>query len=313
VAGTFRASNHGSTGCRQGVLLPNFGDCGDVRTLIDIAADAESAGWDGLFLWDHISLWPTPIVDPWIALGALALLTERLRLGTIVTPLPRRHPIKLARESLTLDHLSRGRVTLGVGIGDGAGEWEHLGGEPDPRTRAAMLDEGLGLLAALWSGEPVQHHGRFYRYAGETPGAPERPTAAPFLPRPIQRPRIPIWVAGVWPRRAGFRRAARWDGAVPRVQSGAFSRAPTAAELSEIVTFLRAERDDGQPFDICTSGRTSGSDRAADTRLVGAHVDAGATWWLEDISPWAFGWRWAGPWPFEAMRERVRRGPSYLA
>ena len=200
---------------RYGVTLPNFGPYADARVLASLAREAEGAGWDGFFLWDHVLLVPWPTVDPWIAMAAIALATERVRIGALVTPVPRRRPVKLAREIVTLDHLSRGRLILGVGIGAGPWEWDYLGEETDLRTRGDMLDEALELLEQLWTGEPVVHHGRFYHHRGD--GGPqdtaERPV--PFLPRPLQRPRVPPWVAGVWPNKRPFRRAARYDGLVP--------------------------------------------------------------------------------------------------
>src|SRR5919202_2507053 len=194
---------------RYGVTVPNFGECCDPRTLADIAREAEAAGWDGFFLWDHVQLMPTPTVDPWVALTAIALATRRIRIGPMVTPVPRRRPIKLARETVSLDHLSDGRLILGVGIGGGPWEWDYFGEESDLRTRGAMLDEALELLTRIWTGQPVLHEGRFYRVRGDFgPGRPEvNPT--PLLPRPRQSPRIPIWVAGTWPKKPPFRRAAR--------------------------------------------------------------------------------------------------------
>lgn len=294
---------------RYGVSLPNFGGLADPALLAEVARETERTGWDGFFLWDHVLLWPTPTVDPWVALSAAAMRTRRIRLGTVVTPLPRRRPVKLAREAVSLDHLSRGRLILGVGTGDGPWEWDRLGEEPNPRVRGAMLDEGLELLDKLWSGEPVLHAGTHYRFGGGFGLEAPDPTPTPFLPRPLQRPRVPVWVAGVWPNRPPFRRAARWDGVVPRVRGGRFSRAATPEELREIVAYVRARRPADRPFDVVASGGTAGQDRARDAETVSAHAAAGATWWLEDVSPWAFGWRWAGPWPTEAMRARIRRGP----
>jgi alkanesulfonate monooxygenase SsuD/methylene tetrahydromethanopterin reductase-like flavin-dependent oxidoreductase (luciferase family) len=294
---------------RYGLSLPNFGGLAHPGLLAEVAGEAERAGWDGFFLWDHVLLLPEPTVDPWVALSAAAVRTRRLRLGTLVTPLPRRRPLKLAREAVSLDQLSGGRVVLGVGTGDGPWEWEYLGEEPSPRVRGAMLDEGLALLDRLWSGEPVLHAGTHYRFGGGFGAGAPGPTPAPFLPRPVQRPRIPIWVAGVWPHRPPFRRAARWDGVVPRVWAGRLSRAATPAELREIVAYVREHRSDGRPFEVVASGRTTGRDRAQDADAAAAHADAGATWWVEDVSPWAFGWRGTGPWPLGAMRGRVRDGP----
>jgi len=205
---------------RYGVSVPNFGVGVDARAITELAREAEEAGWDGFFLWDHLlafSPGSVPVVDPWVALTAVALSTSRLRLGPMVTPLPRRRPVKLARETVSLDHLSGGRLILGVGIGAMPYEWNYLGEEPDARVRGAMLDKGLEVLAGLWSGEPFDHHGEYYRVAGDPP---EQDWRAIFYPPPLQRPRVPIWVAGTWAVKAPFRRAARWDGAVPNEGRG---------------------------------------------------------------------------------------------
>jgi alkanesulfonate monooxygenase SsuD/methylene tetrahydromethanopterin reductase-like flavin-dependent oxidoreductase (luciferase family) len=294
---------------RFGVILPNFGDYFDPRLLATLARDAERAGWEGFFLWDHTVAWPTPIADPWIALSAIALATERMRVGPLITPLPRRRPTKLARETVSLDHLSAGRLTLGVGIGAGPWEWDYLGEESDLRVRGAMLDEGLDLLTKLWSGEPVQHEGRYYRFHGDRgPDDPET-IPVPFLPPPVQRPRIPIWVAGAWPNQAPFRRAARWDGVVPTGRGGDFVSYLSPDEVRELVAFIQEQRSGDAPFDVVSTGHTAGEYPDQDAAHVRSYADAGASWWLEDISPWPFGWQWDGPWPTERMNERIRQGP----
>jgi len=188
-----------------GLNLPNGGASADPRTMADLAELAEQSGWDGVFLEDYIvyqNRIGTPTYDPWITLAAMATRTQRIRLGTTVTPLPRRRVAKLAAEAVTLDHLSGGRLTLGVGLGDA---WDvavaNLGEPTDNRVRAAMLDEGLDVLVGLWSGEPFTYHGRFYHAQDVT-----------LLPRPVQKPRIPIWIGGGYPNSGPVRRAARWDG-----------------------------------------------------------------------------------------------------
>src|SRR5690348_5018854 len=151
---------------QYGISVPNFGAYFDPRVLAALARDAEQAGWDGFFLWDHMLGFypgPVPVVDPWVALAAIAMATERVRIGPMVTPLPRRRPQKLARETLSLDRLSGGRLTLGIGLGgDPGGELTAFGEELDPPTRGRMLDEGLELLVDLWSGENVLHRGEHY-------------------------------------------------------------------------------------------------------------------------------------------------------
>ena len=292
-----------------GLILPNFGDFFDPRTLAALARDAEQAGWDGFFLWDHTVAWPTPIVDPWIALAAVALSTEHIRLGTLVTPLPRRRPTKLAREVVSLDHLSHGRVTLGVGIGAGPWEWDYLGEETDLRTRGEMLDEGLDLLTSLWSGKPVLHEGKHYQFHGDK--GPDNPETAPtpFFPTPVQQPRVPIWVGGAWPNRAPFRRAARWDGVVPTRRGEGMVNFLSPGEVRDIVAFIDKHRTSDEPFDVVIGGHTD-AERVNEARAhVQTYANVGATWWLEDVSPWSFGWQWEGDWPLDAMIDRVRSGP----
>ncbi|MGH2516609.1 MAG: LLM class flavin-dependent oxidoreductase, partial [Ktedonobacterales bacterium] len=192
---------------QYGLELPNGGAWGDARVLGELARLAEEAGWDGVFLEDYIvhhTARDAETYDPWVALAAMALRTERVRLGTTVTPLSRRRPWKVARETMTLDHLSNGRLILGVGVGDvGEAGFGPVGEETDTKRRAAMLDEALEVLVGLWSGEPFSYNGQFYTIRDVT-----------LRPRPVQRPRIPIWVGGSWPNRGPIRRAARWDGFV---------------------------------------------------------------------------------------------------
>jgi alkanesulfonate monooxygenase SsuD/methylene tetrahydromethanopterin reductase-like flavin-dependent oxidoreductase (luciferase family) len=146
---------------------PQFGAYADPRLLAQLAHEAEDAGWDAFFLWDHIQVgWPDAVADPWIALAAIAIATSRILIGPIVTPLYRRHPWKVARETVTLDHLSGGRVVLGVGLGDDVfGEIRTFDGPMDPRTRAAMLDEGLAVLLGLWSAEKFHSRESITRFA----------------------------------------------------------------------------------------------------------------------------------------------------
>lgn len=249
---------------RYGVSVPNIGDA---ATLLELGLVAEGAGWDGFFLWDHIRFsaeFPAPVFDPRVLLGALAAQTSRIRLGPMVTPVPRRRPWKLARETVTLDHVSGGRAILGVGLGfPPDAEFEMLGEDPDARVRGEKLDEGLQLLDRFWSEQPFDHEGRHFRIrAGE------------FHPGPLQRPRIPVWVAGMWPHRAPFRRAARWDG-VYAIGADADGQ-PTLLEpagLEEVVAFTHALRPDPDPpFDVVVSG---------DVDIAPAEYErAGATWWI---------------------------------
>lgn len=259
---------------RYGLTVPNFGQFFDPHVLADLAARAEGAGWDGFFLWDHMLFDDNvrPIADPWVALTAIAMNTARIRLGTLVTPLARRRPWKLARETVSLDHLSGGRLILGVGLGAPPDvEFARFGEDPDPVVRAAKVDEGLEVLTGLWSGNPFRFQGEQYQVEEVV-----------FHPPPLQTPRIPIWVAGVWPRKAPFRRAARWDGAFPLTLHGkGLYAAPNPDELKEIAAYIRRHRADPAPFDLVAAGETPREDPAKDAAIVAAHEKAGATWWLE--------------------------------
>ncbi|MGZ3637920.1 MAG: LLM class flavin-dependent oxidoreductase [Ktedonobacterales bacterium] len=289
---------------RFAIDIPPFGPFAEVRLLADLAHEAEEAGWDGFFLWDHLVWDRFPIADTWVALTAIAMKTSTIRIGSMVTPLPRRRPTKVARESATLDQLSHGRLILGVGIGGGEAEWGNFGEQTDLKVRAAMLDESLDVLTGLWSGEPFSYHGAHYTVRGEG----DRGTLT-FQPTPVQRPHIPIWVAGVWPRKAPFRRAARWDGVVPLRTDTRFSDMMTPEQVAEIVAYIRQQRPSDAPFDVSHWGITAGDDRARDGAIVREYEAAGATWWRENLSPWRFGWDWKGELPVATMRERIRRGP----
>jgi len=275
---------------RFGVHLPNFGPVGDPQTLASLAAQAEAAGWDGFFLWDHIlgdPQWREPMVDPWIALAAVATATRRIRLGALVTAVPRRRPWHLARETTTLDHLSGGRLVVGVGLGfPASAEFEHFGEDGDVRHRARLLDEGLAVLSGLWSGEPFAFDGVEYQI---------RETV--FVPTPIQRPRPPVWVAAHWPNRAPLRRAARWDGVFPEHTDG---NRLSPSELAELLDYVGQHRETASPFDAVIGGRSA--DLGA-TELA-AYAAAGLTWWLEGIRPNDL---------LSDVRERIAAGPPRAA
>jgi alkanesulfonate monooxygenase SsuD/methylene tetrahydromethanopterin reductase-like flavin-dependent oxidoreductase (luciferase family) len=231
---------------KRGLYLAPFDELANPRLLVDLARAAESAGWDGLFLWDRIAYPPRgrAVADPWVALGAIASVTDTLRLGPMITPLSRRRVPKLARETVTLDHLSNGRLTLGVGLGN-ADDLGPFGEAVDPRERARLLDEGLERLGGFWSGG--------------------------FRPLPVQRPRIPVWVGANWPNRRPVRRAIRWDGLFPIDLPG-----PEAlAELAEEVKQARAGSD--APFDLVVEASPG-----TDLRPWEA---AGATWVLTSVEP----------------------------
>ena len=264
---------------RFGLHVPQLGALGEPALLVELARRAESAGWDGFFLWDHVMHAGDPAAcDPWVALGAIAAVTDRLHLGPLVTPLPRRRPWKVAREVVTLDRLSKGRAVFGVGIGTDHYREFTAFAEPatDDRGRAARLDEALDLITRLWQGERVTYDGEHYRA-----------TDVVQVPGPIQRPRIPVWCAAAWPNLLPLRRAARWDGVVP---VGRLSPDDLAALVAEVAR----HRTTDDPFDVALpSASTTSTD-------VAAYAEAGATWWLASIRPLD---------PLDASRALVNDGP----
>jgi hypothetical protein len=275
------------------INTPNFGSFSDVRLMAQLAHEAEDAGWDGFFVWDHIGgspLQAIPLADPWVALTAMAMTTSRIKLGPIVTPLPRRRPWKLARESVTLDHLSQGRLILGVGLGSDSfyKEYSTYGESPNDTLHGSMLDEGLDVLVRLWSGKAVSYTGQHYQLHD-----------ALFLPAPLQQPRIPIWIAGVWPRPKPFRRAARWDGVCPLKHADQLMH---PNDIKEMLTYIRQFRTCDEPFDILASGNTSGTERQKDLDTIMPYVEAGATWWQESFAG-------SDAEELEAVRTRIRQGP----
>ena len=281
---------------KYGIYLPNFGPFGNAQTLANLAADAEKAGWDGFFIWDHVAGWKMNMVDPWIALAAAATRTKTIRLGTTVTPLPRRRPWKVAREAVSLDRLANGRFTLSVGIGLGEDEWDNLGEERSQKTRGSMLDEGLQVVTGLWQGEPFSFDGQHYQIQN-----------AHFLPKSVQQPRIPIWVGGFWPNKRPFQRAAHWDGMFPLFQTN--NVAEELGLLETAVNYVQTTRQNKAPFDVVCTGVTTGTDRDKDIELVKAYESKGCTWWLESIAPYRYGLGFKEPWPVEKLRARILQGP----
>ncbi|MEU7040759.1 LLM class flavin-dependent oxidoreductase [Streptomyces varsoviensis] len=261
---------------RFSVNIPNFGDFADPRAVAKVATAAEQAGWDGLFVWDHVLHryhGGRPFGDPWMLLTAAALATSRIRLGTLVTPVPRRRPQQLARQVATLDAVSGGRVTFAAGLGGPVeDEYESFGDTTELKVLAGRLDEGLDLLGRFWSGEPVNHDGQHYQVRDVT-----------LLPATVQRPRPPVWVAGFWPSRPPMRRAARWDGAVPLFEDAKHGHVPPVDQVRDLVAYLREQRADRSdaPFEIVLGGATPGGDPAKTRDLIAPLAEAGATWWDE--------------------------------
>ena len=257
---------------RLGLSVPILNE---PSSLVELGVTAEANGWDGVFLWHHVMGtpdFPAPVSDAWVVLGALAAQTKGVRLGTTVTGLPRHQPQEVARQAVTLDRLSGGRMVLGVGLGEPPSEYTALGRSADRPTLAAMLDEGLDVVTGLWTGERFSHHGRYYSLED-----------VQFLPTPVQQPRIPIWVSAMVRNVRTLSRAGRWDGVI----LGAMSAEGRIDELpAEAVAEVAARSD--SPADIVVAA-PAGTDPAA-------YEGSGATWLL--YSDW-----------LDAMRELASAPP----
>ena len=266
---------------KLGIILT----AGHPQVAAELAGLAEEHGWDGVFTWDAIAIGSMEAYDPWVVMAAMAMRTERVRMGAIVTPPSRRRPWKLAREAMTLDRLSNGRLILPVGLGalDDAG-FANVGEPTDARTRAELLDESLAIIEGLWSGKPFGYDGRHYRFGEMT-----------FLPTPVQQPRIPIWVVGAWPHERSMRRTLRWDGVYAQAEGVEAIRA--VADWAER-EWPAATRD--RPWDVIAEGRTPADDPGTAAAIVAGYEAAGATWWIE--SDWEST-------SVEAVRERIVAGP----
>lgn len=245
---------------------------------------ADDAGWDGFFVAEPV--WG---IDGWVSLAAAAMQTERIRLGTLLTPLSRMRPWKLASETVTLDHLSNGRVILSVGLGAINTGFAEFGEETDRRTRAELLDEGLDILTGLWKGQPFGYDGKHYHV---------RPTDHFPPPPPVQQPRIPIWVVGMWPYQKSMRRVAKYDGLLPSVHG----REMTPDDLRNMKEFVDARRSETTPFDVVIEGITPGDDERRAAEIVRPWLDAGATWWIES--------RWEDT--DDVVLTRLKQGPPRI-
>jgi alkanesulfonate monooxygenase SsuD/methylene tetrahydromethanopterin reductase-like flavin-dependent oxidoreductase (luciferase family) len=262
---------------RFGMSLGTLGPFADPRETVRLAVAAEEAGWEALFVWDHLA-WASfgaPSADPWVTLGACASTTSRILLGTAVTPLARRRPHVVAQQLASLSLASGGRVIFGAGLGGPKQEFERFGEPGDDRVRASMLDEGLDVLARLLSGERVDHHGEHYTVAG-----------AALAPTPVAK--IPFWIGGNSPR--ALRRAVRWDGWL------ADGSDPERNVLSPDDVAASVARIESRPgLEIAFIGHAEQAD-------LGAYADAGVTWWIENVTASRGG--------VEGALEVVRRGPN---
>jgi alkanesulfonate monooxygenase SsuD/methylene tetrahydromethanopterin reductase-like flavin-dependent oxidoreductase (luciferase family) len=270
------------------INVPNFGSFGDPRVMAELARETEAAGWDGMFIWDHV-LWlhprNHPVAEPWVSLTAMAMVTERIRIGPMVTPLPRRRPWQVARQAVTLDQLSGGRLTLGVGLGgDWFGDYSRFGEAPDDRTHGEQLDEALEVLLGLWSGEPFTYAGKHYTI-----------NDTQFLPKPLQQPSIPIWVAGMWPGTKPFRRAARYSGVAPMARSMDTSLTPQ--QIREMMAYIQQHRESTGQYDIVLGGAPLQPEEYA------AFAEVGVTWYQD-------GFLWDDT--VEKVRAHIQKGPPRI-
>lgn len=269
-----------------GIVIP----LKDALAAVELAVEAERAGWDGFFLGEAI--WS---VDPWVTLTAAAVRTARIRLGTMLTPMPLVRPWKLASEAATLDHISGGRVTLSLGMGAVWMGWQAFPGQvSDTRARAEMLDEGIDVLDILFRSAQEDYAGAHYQLklsAMETVHYP---------PPTVQRPRIPIWAVGVWPRERSMRRVLKCDGLIPHVMGDDGQMGPPKPDdIRAMAAYVAERRTRATPFDIVVEGSTAGMRQAQAQETVAPWAAAGATWWMETL----FGVS------DEQLRERVRQGP----
>lgn len=261
-----------------------------LASIADLAQEAESSGWDGFFLWDSFAG-----QDPWVLLASVAMRTERIRFGPLVTAPSRRRPWQLASETATLDHLSQGRVILPVGLG--AAEdlgFARFGEVTDRRLRAELLDESIDILQGLWSGKPFNYKGKHYNLH-----------EAVFQFTPVQSPRIPIWVVAAWPVQKSMGRALRCDGILPvKATSKGISSLLTPEDIRAIKAYVDQHRDPPTPFDIVMEGETSGEGFTLAQAMVQPFAEAGVTWWLEDVAttPYKRG-------GLEGIRTRIEQGP----
>jgi alkanesulfonate monooxygenase SsuD/methylene tetrahydromethanopterin reductase-like flavin-dependent oxidoreductase (luciferase family) len=271
---------------KYGFVLP----FGDARLVAELAQEAEAAGWDGVFR-------PEPVwhIDAWICLTAAAMITERIRLGTLISPLPRMRPWRVAAQTATLDNLSNGRVILGVGVG-----WLLYGYQAftdevtDIHQRAEMLDEAVDVLDLLFCGQPRDYEGKHYHV--RLSGLQEQY----YPPKPVQQPRIPIWMVGILDREKSMRRVLKCDGWIPEKHAAEGQEAAlTPQDFRQMVDYVHQNRTLETPFDFIMQGNTVDHTRQQAQGVIGPFAEAGATWWIEAL----YGV------PEDKVIERLRSGP----
>jgi hypothetical protein len=272
---------------KYGFVLPY----GDAKTAAMLAYEAEQAGWDGFFVWEPV--WG---IDAWVCLTAAAMRTSTIRLGTMLTPISRMRPWKLASESATLDNLSDGRVIVAVGLGAVDSGFIPFGEVTDKKIRAELMDEGLDILMGLWKGQPFSYEGKHYKV---------HPTEFMPPPPPIQQPRIPIWMVGGYPSEKSMARAMKYDGLIPNIlkkTDGKLAAAHdlTPANVRDMMNYVDQHRTTTTPYDVIAEGTTPGKEPTRAKAIVQEWEDAGATWWLEAM------WNASGP---EDVQKRLLQGP----
>jgi alkanesulfonate monooxygenase SsuD/methylene tetrahydromethanopterin reductase-like flavin-dependent oxidoreductase (luciferase family) len=284
ITGTTITFSTKEKGMKYGFVSPG----GDVLDHIEIAEEIEAAGWDAVFVADGVYG-----ADPWVSLAAIAVRTQRVRIGTLLTPVSRRRPWKLASETATLDRLSGGRVILTVGLGAIDTGFDQVGEATDRKVRGQLLDEGLDVITRLWSGRPFSYSGEHYHIEWD----------ATWSYTPVQSPRIPIWVVGAWPHKKSVRRGARWDGllAARMDPSGSFVEV-RPEDIREMKAFIEENRTNANdPFDMIMEGITPGDNQEKCAAIIQPLAEAGLTWWIESM--------WDVPGGMDAVRTRIKQGP----
>jgi hypothetical protein len=272
---------------KYGFVLPY----GDAQIAANLAFEAEQAGWDGFFVWEPV--WG---IDAWISLTAAAMKTSRIRLGTMLSPISRMRPWKLASETATLDNLSNGRVIISVGLGALDSGFKEFGEISNRVQRAELVDESLDILTGLWTGQPFNYNGKHYTIK-ETKFFPPPP--------PVQKPRIPIWIVGAWPKMKSMRRVLKYDGLLPTKMVGKKHAKVEPEDIRLIKSWIEENRMENTPFDIVVEGRTQGNDPKQWENIVHPWFDAGATWWIEAMWTEKADEKTTS----ELYIERIRQGP----
>jgi hypothetical protein len=273
---------------RFGIVLPG----GSAPQQLELALLAEASGWDGVFVWEAAYG-----VDAWSLLAAIAVRTTRIRVGTLLTPLPWRRPWKVASQVATVDQLSDGRAVLTVGLGALETDLPRTAEIVELSRRAERLDEGIDLIRTLWTGQGAYHGDHFHFEPGDRNDLDE-------MAQPVQE-RIPIWVVGVWPRPKSMRRVLRCDGIIPQYELT--DREPTPDDAKAVVTWL--DEHDGSHIDVVAEGETRSDDASSAAAIARGWADAGCTWWMET--------RWEMPHHSEQrlaqVRDRLKAGPPGVA